>query len=217
MIDFVGFIKNRFNFRRKLKVGLLDNVLTGSEFEGNNYIGKFSTFKGSMGLYSYIGDHSIVFAKIGRFTSIAGNVHVLNGSHPYHTPFVSTSPVFYAPDNVLGVSFVTESKYVEYKYADKNNKYPVVIGNDCWIGAEASLVEGVNIGDGGVVLARALVTKDVPPYAIVGGVPAKILGYRYEMETVEKLQESRWWEHDVEWIQKHSALFCDISKFINVK
>jgi hypothetical protein len=71
------------------------------------------------------------------------------------------------------------------------------IGNDVWIGDRAFIMAGVRIGDGAVVAAGAVVTKDVPPYAVVGGVPARIIKYRFDQPTVDKLLELKWWRYDI--------------------
>lgn len=93
--------------------------------------------------------------------------------------------------------------------------HEVIIGNDCWIGQAASLIAGVTIGDGAVVLAHAVVTKDVPPYAIVGGVPAKIIGYRYDREMIGQLCEVKWWNAEMDYIINQKELFLNIDRFIN--
>lgn len=75
-----------------------------------------------------------------------------------------------------------------------DNKGDIVVGNDVWIGYEAVILSGVTIGDGAVIGARAVVTKDVPPYTIVGGVPAKPIKKRFSEENIKKLQSIRWWD-----------------------
>ena len=104
----------------------------------------------------------------------------------------------------------------EYVYADSANKHPVVIGNDCWIGARVSIVEGVTISEGGVVLAGAVVTKDVPPYAIVGGVPAKVIGYRYSEDVIKKLLKIQWWNNNEQWLKDNALLFSNIDSFLKI-
>ena len=103
----------------------------------------------------------------------------------------------------------------EYMFFDKERQIAVKIGNDCWIGYDVCFIGGVQIGDGAVVLSRAYVTKDVPPYAIVGGIPAKVIGYRYDEDTIKLLQEVQWWNQDVEWMKVHSDLLCDMEAFKN--
>ena len=98
----------------------------------------------------------------------------------------------------------------QLRFADNN--YPVVIGNDCWIGDGVSIIGGVKIGDGAVILAGAIVTKDIPPYAIVGGIPAQIIKYRYSEQDINFLLKFQWWNKDPKWLNNNSELFLDIEK-----
>ena len=93
------------------------------------------------------------------------------------------------------------------------SKGEIVVGNDVWIGHGATIMMGVTIHNGAVIGTNALVTKDVPPYAIVGGVPAKIIGYRFDEETIEKLQRIRWWEWPSEVISERKNDFFNTEKF----
>jgi len=144
--------------------------------------------------FSYIGKNSIVQnAKIGAFCSIANDVFIGLGSHP--TNLFSTSPLFYRVQNTFNHKQVDEDyKFSEYK--------PIEIGNDVWIGARATILDGVSIGDGAIVAANALVSKDVPPYAIVGGVPAKVIRYRFPPEKIESLLKLQWWTWPLSEIRK---------------
>lgn len=141
-----------------------------------------------MGRYSYIGSGFIYpNTTIGRFCSIGINVVIGLGSHPLD--WLSTSSVQY---NAAEFSKITDIK--------TNNKYSedkeTIIKNDVWIGTNACIMAGVVINDGAVVGTGAVVTKDVPPYAIVVGVPARIIRYRFEPNIIEKLLKSKWWEKD---------------------
>lgn len=184
-----------------------------SKFEGANKICGRTRFSGFIGFGSYMGMECDISAKIGRFTSIASYVRCNYGTHPYTYPFVSTSPLFVSTQKQCGLSFTQISRFDEYRYADKDRKYPIVIGSDCWIGEGVFFTGGITVGDGAVVLAYAVVTKDVPPYAIVGGVPAKIIRYRYDADTVQMLLESQWWNKDLPWIKRHATEMCDIETF----
>lgn len=198
-----------------VKFRLLSRIGDDSTFEGNNRVGKYSFFSGNMGLYSYIGDNVMLMGvTIGRYTSISSNVRIINGRHPIKAPFVSSSPVFYSIRTPLGCSFVQKQLFEEYAYVDKENRIQVIIGNDCWIGYGVSIIGGVTIGDGAVVLANATVTKDVPPYAIVGGIPAKVLGYRYDENTISHLNKMQWWGKDEDWIANRRDRFNDIRVFL---
>lgn len=107
-----------------------------------------------------------------------------------------------------------ESVIEEFKYADKEGNY-IVIGNDVWIGAKVTLINGISIGDGAVILAGAVVSKDVPPYAIVGGVPAKILRYRYSPDDIELLLKTKWWNKNIEWLRAHKSIFLSFEHYRN--
>ena len=109
-----------------------------------------------------------------------------------------------------GKTFVKESTFEEQRLVDG---FSAIIGNDVWIGQGVRIVEGVTIGDGAVVATGAVVTSDVPPYAIVGGVPAKVIRYRFTPEQQALLQQSRWWEQSEEWLQEHVREMQDISLF----
>jgi hypothetical protein len=93
-------------------------------------------------------------------------------------------------------------KYHKYPYPIKS-KGDINVGNDVWIGYEALVLSGVRIGDGAVVGARSVVTKDVPPYAIVAGNPAKLIRYRFSPEVVEQLLDLKWWDKSEEWISQN--------------
>ena len=111
-----------------------------------------------------------------------------------------------------GFTYVTEQSYDEFCYADPKSKTSVVIGNDVWLTRGYKIVEGVTIGDGAVVLNGAVVTKDVPPYAVVGGVPAKVIRYRFDEETIDWLLNLKWWDKGEEWIKAHATYFSDPQK-----
>ena len=135
-------------------------------------------FNSTLGRYSYIGRHScLICAKVGNFCSIGDEVKVGLGIHTLDK--LSTCPIFTEKYNGTGSSWVDVDTAEPFKQ--------VVVGNDVWIGERAMIIGGVHIADGAVVLAGAVVTKDVPPYAIVGGVPAKIIRYRYDEETINFL------------------------------
>lgn len=213
------YIKYIILKRKYSKYCLFDNsvqIVANSTFEGMSQLHHNVYFGGHLGYGSYIGPNSYVLGSIGRFTSIGAFVRVNNGMHPYTYPYVSTSPSFIAPYKANaknGYSFSNETLFNEHRYADSLNKYPVIIGNDCWIGDGVFIVGGCHIADGAVVLAHAVVTKDVPPYAIVGGVPARVIGYRYSEEDIKFLQTIRWWENSITWLKENYKLFSDFKAF----
>lgn len=202
------FVLNYFNYRTSnIKISFNAKVIK-CQMEGYNRIGnsvKLNNVK--IGKYSYIADNTIAYnCEIGKFSSIGPDVRLGLGMHS--TNMVSTSPVFYSKNNPVGVSYISNDNldYIE------NEK--VLVGSDVWIGAGVKILDGVTIGDGAIIGACSFVNKDVPPYAIVGGLPGKIIKYRYTSEIIDTLIQIRWWERDDEWIRKNCSFFTNINKFI---
>ena len=195
----------------KCKISITADVSPSSTFEGMSKIYPYSRFTGHLGYGSYIGDHSKLEAYIGRFTCIGPRVSTNLGLHPYKPPFAAMAPCFYSLGKQNGNTFATEQLYSEW-HTFEGKKYGVEIGSDCWIGEGVFITGGVHVCDGAVLLAHAVVTKDVPPYAIVGGVPAKVLNYRYDESTIQFLLKFKWWNHDVKWLQEHWELLNDLEK-----
>lgn len=148
----------------------------------------------SIGNYTYIGRCSLIQnSKIGNYCSISHEVICGLGKHPLD--LFSTSPIFYRSNNPLYLQIVDKNmKFEEY--------LPINIGHDVWIGARAIIMDGVNVGNGAVIAAGAVVTKDVPDFAVVAGIPAKIIKYRTERENFIKKQEN-WWIYDPNWVLKN--------------
>ena len=157
---------------------------------------KIRTRKCKVGFDSYVGKGLEVANKkttIGKYCSIARFVCIGTGQHP--TDLLSTHPMLYK-DMPYGPNLPPECRC---KYDDENP--PCHIGNDVWIGRGAVIMDGLTVGDGAIVATSAIVTKDVPPYAIVGGVPAKLIRYRFPPDIIEALLELRWWDLPVEKIK----------------
>lgn len=190
---------------KNLSIGLNSKIL-------NTQIGSFiSIAKNVIVRNSEIGDHSYLNAnnhinniKIGKFSSIASNIKFGLGIHPTH--LITTHPAFYS-NNKPFKTFADKNYFEEY--------LPITIGNDVWIGQESMIMGGVTISDGAIVAARAVVTKDVPPYAIVGGVPAKIIRYRFDKETISKLLRIKWWNKAEGFLEENFLLFHEPQKFLN--
>jgi acetyltransferase-like isoleucine patch superfamily enzyme len=123
---------------------------------------------------------------IGRYCSFAHNVYVGSSQHPLTHLSTGIIDRYMNPQKA---SFNEQDKYT-------------VIGNDVWVGLNAVIMNGITIGHGAVIGSGAIVTKDVPPYAIVGGVPAKIIRYRFDDEIISQLLELKWWELEPEVIEK---------------
>jgi acetyltransferase-like isoleucine patch superfamily enzyme len=206
------FFKIKYR-RRNVKFLGLSEIGFHSQFEGNNKIAKGCSFAGTMGYGTYLGGQSRVYGKIGKFCSIAEYVRVIGTTHPVKD-YVSTHPAFYSRLKQNGTTYAKAQMFDEFLFADKMNRFPVIIGNDVWIGQGATIVGGITIGDGAIILANATVTKDVPPYAIVGGIPAKLIKYRFDIYTIDILLKVKWWNNSEEWIRNHAESFLDINVFL---
>lgn len=177
----------------------LKNVISGPNIEVGDYTiyNDFTddprNFEKNCVLYHYPvnGDRLI----IGKFCSIACGARFFftAGNHSMKSLSNYTFPVFFDEWGMEGKNIASAW----------DNKGDIVIGNDVWIGYEAVILSGVHIGDGAVIGTRAVVTKDVPPYTIVGGVPARPIRRRFDEETVEKLLSLRWWDRDEAWIREN--------------
>lgn len=198
-----------------VRISLSAILVNKVSFEGCCQLHPYVKFCGRLGYGSYIGPYSKISAHIGRFTSIASFVCTVAGRHAYQAPFATTCPMFFSLNpnhSQSGSTFATEQMFEELKFAVPEKQLDVEIGNDVWIGERAMLIGGVHIADGAIVLAGAVVTKDVPPYAIVGGVPAKIIRYRYDKETISFLLQTQWWNNTEEWFKENWKLLTDIDK-----
>ena len=173
--------------------------------------------------YGYKGllEYYPLAVSIGRYCSINPSSKIWN-NHP--TEYVTTHPMldhpkFYAWDQYDERKRLcqTYGKYfdnADFENSPLRNNRPVVIGNDVWIGGNVVILPGVHIGDGAVLAAGAVVTKDVEPYAIVGGVPAKVIKYRFDENTIDKFLKIKWWDWDIEEIEKNIELFYQPEVFI---
>lgn len=191
----LGFFKNLFNWAIPLSVLIDDSSVVDRKARVGK---KCKVFRSKLGKYSYIGRNTqLINAEVGSFCSISGNVLVGMGTHTLNN--LSTSPIFTEKHNGTGFSWVDSTP---------SNLFPkVVVGNDVWIGTRSMIMGGVTVGDGAVIGAGAVVTKDVPPYAVVGGVPARIIRYRFSEDVIKRLLELKWWEQPDEVLKENIALF----------
>ena len=169
------------------------NINIGDYTMYNDFVNEPTMFEKNNVLYHYpINNDKLI---IGKFCSIACGARFLFNSANHNMSSLSTYPfpLFFEEWN-LKKENVTESW---------NNKGDIVIGNDVWIGYEAVIMAGVTVGDGAIIGTRAVVTKDVPPYTIVGGIPAKIIRKRFSDEVISKLLELKWWDWEKNRIQNN--------------
>ncbi len=185
----------------------------GVTVDSRSSINKYNAiFQNTTIIDSVIGDHTFIqknscvyYADIGKFCSIASRVSIGLGRHP--TSYVSTHPSFYSVSQPLSKTF---SKYDTFNCFERTS-----IGHDVWIGESALVVDGVKINTGAIIAAGAVVTKDVPAYAIVAGVPARVIKYRFSEETRERIMKTKWWDMPDAWLKKHSSLFSCPERFLD--
>ena len=168
------------------------NIIVGDYTIYNDFVNDPTQFEKNNVLYHYpINQDRLI---IGKFCSIACGAKFLfnSANHALRSLSNYTFPLFFE-------EWELDKKNVASAW---DNKGDIIIGNDVWIGYEAVIMAGVHIGDGAVIAARAVVTKDVPPYTIVGGTPARKIRMRFEEETIAKLQQIQWWNWPVEKIRR---------------
>ena len=152
----------------------------------------------TIGRYTYSGPFDMIFkVSIGSFTSISYGVTIGPPEHDYSK--ITTHPFLY--DSSYGI--FSEKEVVDNHKFDK----PINIGSDVWIGCNVTILRGVSIGHGAVIGANSLVNKDIPPYAIAAGCPAKIIKYRFDRKTINKLLKMEWWNWDLAELRKNKEMF----------
>lgn len=187
----------------------------GCTLEGRVYISENCQLSNvHLGYGSLIGrDSTASNIQIGRYSCI-GSFQTLLGQHPVHSENISIHPAFYSTAAQYGYTYVKENHFTEATWLNEDKHIQIMIGNDVWAGYNISYLEGVTVGDGAVIGSGSLVTKDIEPYAIYAGVPAKKIGMRFDNDTIEKLLRLKWWDKDSEWISKNAEQFSSPDDFI---
>lgn len=211
--DYLRFLINWW--KNNLKSNLLHNnfhqgylsLVINSKIEHNVNIGnRVLVLDSYIDSFTYIFDETVVSkAFIGKFCSIGQNCKFRLGIHPSRD-FVSTHPIFFSTKKQVGKTFADQDYFEEEKV--------IHIGNDVWIGANVIILDGITIGDGAIIGAGAVVTKDVPPYSIYGGVPAKLIRYRFDQKTIDWLVNFQWWNKDEKWLKTNFKDFHNIDEFV---
>jgi acetyltransferase-like isoleucine patch superfamily enzyme len=183
--------------------------LSKVSFEGTNKVYKFARLRDvSLGFFSYVSRGTQVYnAEVGKYTCIGPETIIGPGEHPVRG-YISSHPAFYSTLAQAGTTF-SDQDYVE--------EIPrTLIGHNVWIGARVIIRAGVTIGDGAVIAAGSIVVKDVAPYTVVGGAPARVIRDRFDEPVKMLVQASEWWNWPTEKLSKHAAAFRDERKFMDL-
>lgn len=203
------FIAKKLEFKyreKKLKIGYLS-------YAKNSIFGIYNTLYNNvtlnnvrLGDFTYISTNTkIQYTSIGKFCSVGPNCKIGLGKHPSNT-FVSTHPIFFSSSKQTQITFASKNYFDEFEH--------ISIGNDVWIGTNSTIIDGVKIEDGAIISAGAVVTTDVPAYAIVGGVPAKIIKYRFNKKEIDRLLEIKWWDMNIGFLKDNFKKFHNINDFL---
>jgi chloramphenicol O-acetyltransferase type B len=185
--------------RKKFKFSFFTVTDFYSQFGDYVNLGGADIRCSKIGDFSYVSKKTaIARTEIGKFCSI-GPRCLIGGLGKHPIDFISTHPIFYSPLKQASISFASEQYFEEFT--------ETYIGNDVWIGANCTILDGVTIGDGAIVAAGALVNKDVEPYSIVGGVPAKLIRSRFSEKEIQHLINICWWNWSLEALKNNVDIF----------
>jgi acetyltransferase-like isoleucine patch superfamily enzyme len=186
------------------KLGEKISCHVGAEVESYTTIAKGNTLPRRMGAFSYSHSTLPVDSEIGRFCSIASEVRQMGDKHPIER--ISSSPFTYHR-NYMVQDYLSDHQTASLSFRPfKKREGSYQLGHDVWIGADVLIAQGVKIGTGAIVAARAVVTKDVPEYSIVAGVPAKLLRFRFSKDIIDALLKSEWWNYPIEALMEMDPL-----------
>lgn len=183
-----------YEIQGKAKVSIWSTGIRNIMFEGKNLVPEFCVASGKIkiGYCTTLGVHNFIFGdvNIGKYCQLGAYVAIHGSNHPL------SFPTTYINKNLLG------GDLIKLKVTNEIN-----IGNDVWIGHNAIILSGVSIGNGAVIAAGSVVTKNVPPYSIVGGNPCRLIRKRFSDKIINELQELRWWDKDEDFIKKNETFF----------
>lgn len=211
MLKFLEFLIKRK--LKKQKVYIRKNVkFKDAIFGGNQKIGVGTNIKNSsIDFGSYIGKNcSLESIKIGKYCSLGNNIKVIGGTHPLD--YISTHPFSHS----LGLKkegFDFKNIVLFNCFKSFTEKYVIEIENDVWIGDNVLIMGGIKIGNGAVIGAGAVITKNVEPYSVVCGVPGKIIKYRFSKDEIKLLEDFKWWNNDISWLEENVNYFENFKKF----
>lgn len=187
-------IHHRFNGGERWRIGESLRLRRGCELEPWTHLFAGHALPFRAGAFSYALSQLPPHVSMGRYCSIASGVEFIESEHP--TDWATSHPFSYSPNGLQGLrEYLLAEGLTSFPLfpADQFAPAPVVFGHDVWVGQGAMFSPGVTVGDGAIVAARSMVTRDVPPYAIVGGVPARVIRMRFPDSLLERLQGLAWW------------------------
>ena len=152
---------------------------------------------------------------IGRFCSLAAKINFFMGYNHEYKNTVTAYPFdcYVVAERIRSAANIDKLNYIPYEKR-YGNHYQVIIGNDVWIGNGTTIIGGVKIGSGAIIGANSVVAKDIPPYAIAVGNPARVVKYRFDKYTIQKLMNLKWWNWDIKKILENVPLMKDVEKFL---